>query len=138
MPKYTSLVIPRDILMTLLHSAKHMYPRETFLILRGKKREPKIFINDLLIPPFATHGIGFASAPFHHLPIDTSILGSAHSHPSGNVNPSPTDMNHFYGAVLLITGYPYEEQNIAVYDREGQKLTLEVTEQNNEPANNTL
>jgi hypothetical protein len=35
------------------------------------------------------------------------------------------DLNHFFGTVLMIVGFPYTDQrNVAVYDRNGGKLTL--------------
>jgi proteasome lid subunit RPN8/RPN11 len=127
MPKFTALVIPREILQTIFEAAKHVYPRETILLLRGKKRGEKIFVTELLVPPLASYGKGFAHIPIHMLPIDLSIVGTAHSHPSGNLTPSPTDMNHFFGIVLLIAGPPFrDKQNVAAYNRGSEKLTVEV------------
>jgi len=63
------------------------------------------------------------------LPMDFSIVGTAHSHPSGNLMPSHADLNHAFGVVLTIAGFPFRnEQNVAVYNRSGEKLTLRVTE----------
>ncbi len=105
-----------------------MHPRESIVILRGKKgRNNVMVVTDLLIPPIATHGHGFASLPLHMLHTDFSILGTAHSHPSGSLKPSPVDLNHFFGAILIIIGYPYvDERNVAAYDREGTRLGLHV------------
>jgi proteasome lid subunit RPN8/RPN11 len=61
------------------------------------------------------------------LPIDFSIVGTVHSHPSRNLKPSPTDLNHFWGSILMIIGFPFaNETNVAVYNREGEKLTLKI------------
>jgi proteasome lid subunit RPN8/RPN11 len=61
--------------------------------------------------------------------MDFSIIGSVHSHPSGNLNPSVGDLNHFFGRILMIVGFPYvDTSNVAVYDRNATKLTLQVTE----------
>jgi proteasome lid subunit RPN8/RPN11 len=63
------------------------------------------------------------------LPMDFSIVGTVHSHPSGNLTPSNADLNHVFGVVLMIVGFPFtDERNVAVYNRNGEKLTLKITE----------
>jgi proteasome lid subunit RPN8/RPN11 len=120
--------IPRDLLDTILAGAKQLYPRESFLLLRGKKHKDVVTISDLLIAPFAVHGRGFASYSSHMLPMDFSIVGSVHSHPSGNVLPSSVDLNHVFGRVLMIVGYPFtDERCVAVYSSDGETLPLTVT-----------
>ncbi len=124
-----SVSIPRNLLETNLAGAKQLYPRESFLMLRGKRYKDVITISDLLIAPFAVHGRGFASYPSHMLPMDFSIVGSVHSHPSGNTQPSSVDLNHVFGRILMIVGYPFvDERCVAVYSADGEKLTLAVTE----------
>jgi proteasome lid subunit RPN8/RPN11 len=62
------------------------------------------------------------------LPMDFSIVGTVHSHPSGSLTPSDVDFNHFFGRILMIVGFPYaDEQNVAVYNSHGEKLSLHVT-----------
>ncbi len=123
-----SVSIPRNLLDTILAGAKQLYPRESFLLLRGKKKKGVITISDLVIAPFAVHGRGFASYPSHMLPMDFSIVGTVHSHPSGNTQASSVDLNHLFGRVLMIVGYPFiDERCVAVYGSDGEKLTLNVT-----------
>lgn len=120
--------IDKELLDAILEGARRLYPRETILLLRGKKQENSIEITDLLIPPLAKYGRGFSSLPLHMLPMDFSIVGTAHSHPSGNLMPSHADLNHSFGVVLMITGFPFRnEQNVAVYNRSGEKVALHVT-----------
>ncbi len=122
-----TVAISRDLLDTILAGAKQLYPRESFLLLRGKKNKEVITISDLLIAPFSVHGRGFASYPTHMLPMDFSIIGTAHSHPSGNIQPSSVDLNHMFGRILMIVGYPFvDETCVAVYDSNGESLTLNV------------
>jgi proteasome lid subunit RPN8/RPN11 len=112
----------------ILESAKALYPRETIFLLRGKTRKNMVAISEMLVPPFATYGRGFSAFPTYMLPIDFSIVGTAHSHPSGNLTPSVGDLNHSFGRLILIVAFPYESQeNMAAYNREGKKLTLHVT-----------
>jgi proteasome lid subunit RPN8/RPN11 len=122
-----SVSIPRNLLDTILAGAKQLYPRESFLMLRGKKHKDTVIIKDLLLAPFAAHGRGFASYPTHMLPMDFSIIGTVHSHPSGNIQPSSVDLNHVFGRILMIVGYPFvDERCVAVYSSDGEKLTLNV------------
>jgi proteasome lid subunit RPN8/RPN11 len=120
--------IPRDLLDTILAGAKQLYPRESFLFLRGKKSKNVIIVSDLIVAPFAVHGHGFASFSPHMLPMDFSVVGTVHSHPSGNITPSHIDLNYSFGRILMIVGYPFaNEECVAVYSSDGEKLSLQVT-----------
>lgn len=121
--------IDHELLMTIFEGAKRLCPRETILLLRGKKKKNMITISELVVPPLANYGQGFAQIRLHMLPMDFSIVGTAHSHPSGNLSPSPADLNHFIGVVLMIVGFPFkDEKNVAIYNRAGEKLALQVPE----------
>jgi len=127
-PKYRVISISHELLQTIFEGAKSLYPKETILMLRGEKKKDIITITELLVPPLANYGRGYANIRLHMLPMDFSIVGTAHSHPSGNVNPSHADLNHFFGPVLMIVGFPFtDEKNVAVYDRNGEKLAVQVT-----------
>jgi proteasome lid subunit RPN8/RPN11 len=119
--------IPSELLETILEGARQLYPRESFLLLRGKKSKGVISVSDLVVAPFAVHGRGFASYSAHMLPMDFSVVGTVHSHPSGNIQPSYVDLNHMMGRILMIVGYPFlDERNVAVYGSDGEKLDLNV------------
>jgi proteasome lid subunit RPN8/RPN11 len=123
----SKVLIDSELLTAILESGKSLYPKETVLLLRGKKQKDAIRVSDLLIPPLVSHGRHSAYTPLHMLPVDFSIMGTLHSHPSGNLTPSSTDLNHFFGKVLLIIGFPFADaSNIAAYDRDGKKLRLEI------------
>jgi len=126
--KYRVISISHELLQTIFEGAKSLYPKETILMLRGEKKKDIITVTELLVPPLANYGRGYANIRLHMLPMDFSIVGTAHSHPSGNVNPSHADLNHFFGPVLMIVGFPFtDEKNVAVYDRNGEKLAVQVT-----------
>jgi len=128
MKAHATVSISQILIEAILNNAKLLYPKETILMLRGEKSKDTIKITDLIVPPLATYGHGFANIPTHMLPMDFSIIGTVHSHPSGNLTPSPTDLNHFWGRILMIVGFPFtDSRNIAVYNREGEKLTLKIT-----------
>ncbi len=128
MPKYAAISISQELLQTVFEGAKSVYPRETILLLRGEKKKDLIAVTELVVPPLANYGRGFANIRLHMLPMDFSIVGTAHSHPSGNITPSNTDLNHFFGPVLMIVGFPFtNEKNVGVYNRNGERLLLQVT-----------
>jgi proteasome lid subunit RPN8/RPN11 len=124
----TTVQVPLDLLDAIYAGAKQLYPRESFLLLRGKKSKGVIRVSDLIVAPFAVHGRGFADFNPYMLPADFSLVGTVHSHPSGNIEPSDVDVNHFFGRILMIVGYPFEgEECVAVYDSNGERLPLEIT-----------
>jgi len=129
MSKKITVSIKLEILEAIFEGARHLYPRETILMLRGKKSKDIIHINDLIIPPLATYGEGFASYPFHLLPVDFSLVGTVHSHPSGDKTPSDVDLNNFFGRVMMIVGFPYmTEQDVVAYNWSGERLPVLLVE----------
>ena len=117
------IFVERAVVNSILSYAQMFHPRESILLLKGKIDKKKIVVNEVQIPPLATHGNRFSSFPLSRLPIDFSVVGVAHSHPSGALRPSIADLNQFYGRIMLITAYPYQsEQNMIILDREGKQL----------------
>ena len=91
---------------SILTAAMSAYPRETILLLQGKKVGDEIRLNNVLIPPLATYGRGFSTLLGSMLPWDLTMMGVAHSHPSGILKPSMHDLNHFYGRIMVIAAHP--------------------------------
>jgi proteasome lid subunit RPN8/RPN11 len=62
------------------------------------------------------------------LPVNTHIVGSMHSHPSGELQPSDADIRMFMqnGDYHIIVAYPYEMTSWACYDRIGSPRKLAV------------
>ena len=119
--------IERQVIESVLDYAKACHPKEGILLLRGKSRKGKTIIEEVVIPPLSVRGSGFSNFPLHMLPIDFSIMGTMHSHPSGALRPSTTDLNHFYGRIMIIVAYPYRsEQDIIVLDGEGNNVNFEI------------
>ena len=120
--------ISQELFQAIFEGARRLYAREAILLLRGEKKKNLIQVSELVVPPLATYGRSFANIPLHMLPMDFSIVGTVHSHPSGNLTPSTTDLNHFFGNILIIVGFPFaDERNVAVYNRNGEKSTLQIT-----------
>ncbi len=122
-----TVCITKTVLESILTFSKHLHPKEGILLLRGKTKKDKIVVEEVILPPKAIHGKSFSAFSPFMLPFDPSIIGSAHSHPSGVLKPSIEDLNFFYGKIMVIVGFPYySEQNIAVFNREGKMLKHEI------------
>ena len=106
--------------------AKNNHPNEIIVLLRGSKEGDDIHVTDFLLPPFGSGGKGHASFPSHMLPIDFSIVGTAHSHPSGVLKPSTTDFHNFYGRIMMIIGPPYDALRVAAYHKSGEQVPVRV------------
>ena len=124
-----SVNVPSNILDAIYAGAKELYPRESFLLLRGKKNKGVISVTDLVLAPFAVHGEGEVHFNPYMFSGDFSLVGTVHSHPSGNISPSHVDLNYFFGRVLMIVGPPFMGKScIAAYDSNGDRVPIEITE----------
>ena len=119
-----NVTVPEPIVLNILDIAKANYPLEIILLLRGNRNGDVIHISDYLFPPFGSSGKGFASFPIHMLPIDFSIIGTAHSHPSGLLKPSIGDLSNFYGKVMVIVGPPFKTSSFVAYNSKAEELPV--------------
>jgi len=120
------VVFKHEVVNSILTFCKIHHPNEAILVLRGNNKKDVIIIDSLMIPPMAEGGPYYSGFPSHMLPGDMSIMGTAHSHPSGSAEPSLTDLNHFTGIVGVIVKYPYEENDLVAYNADGEKLEFVV------------
>lgn len=121
---FNQVQISRDALEAFLEMCREMYPNENIMLIRGKIKGDKAVVSEFLIPPFSTYGKGFSGFSTHMIPFDLSIIGVAHSHPSGNASPSTEDLNYFYGRLMIIAGWPYTERDIRAYNSKGERLDV--------------
>lgn len=115
-----------SVLQGIQALAQDNHPNEVVVLLRGKRESENLIVTEYLIPPFGFGGRRSASFPAHMLPLDLTLIGTAHSHPSGNVNPSTGDFHNFYGRIMMITGPPYGQQNVAIYNKKGESLKIQL------------
>jgi proteasome lid subunit RPN8/RPN11 len=114
-------------LQFLLEASQNIYPREFVGLLRGEGD----LISEILVLPASIYGEGFARVKWAVVPIDKSIVGSVHSHPSPNNSPSRGDLTYFRktGKTHLIAGHPFESlADVACYDNMGESLNLWMVE----------
>lgn len=118
--------IRRRTLKMILEASKSSYPDEFGAILRAKKG----VIHELILLPGTVAGERSALFKLHMLPVDFSIVGTAHSHPSGVVRPSGADLDLFrrFGWVHIITGFPYDMGDWACFEATGERRELKVVD----------
>jgi len=116
--------IRRKTLRMILEASKDTYPKEFAAILRAEEG----VITELLLLPGTISGDVHAVFQLHMLPIDFSVVGTIHSHPSGNFRPSEADLQLFshFGRIHIIAGRPYTEDSWSAYDHYGKPWKLEV------------
>ncbi len=118
--------IKKKTLKMILEASKSSYPEEFGAILRATKG----VITELVLLPGTIQGERSALFKLHMLPIDFTIVGTVHSHPSGACYPSDADLDLFrrYGWVHIIACRPYSMKSWAAYDAAGEPKELEVVD----------
>ena len=116
--------IKRSTLKMAMEIAKDNYPNEFAALMRARDG----LIVELIFIPGTIGGNRHTIIPFHMKPIDFSIVGVLHSHPSPNYHPSRADLSLFdrYGSVHIIVAYPYDMNSWMAFDRLGNPVELEV------------
>jgi proteasome lid subunit RPN8/RPN11 len=120
--------ITKRCLDLIIESSKSNYPQEFGALLRVD-RVNKNTITEVVLLPGTISGDSHAIFHLHMLPVDYSIVGTVHSHPSSNTLPSDADLDLFshFGRIHLIVGVsPFAAVSWKAYDYKGQKVTLEI------------
>ena len=116
--------IKREVLQLIMESSKSAYPNEFGAFLRAKHN---IIYEIILLPGTVAGG----SSVLYNLlmkPIDFTIVGSVHSHPSGFPIPSQADLDMFSktGDIHIIVAYPYTMDSWKAYNRMGEEIEVKV------------
>ena len=86
--------IKRECLELIMECAKSNYPNEFGGLLRVDS-ESKDTIIEIMILPGTVFGESHAIFQMHMRPVDFSIVGTVHSHPSPSFHPSNADLALF-------------------------------------------
>lgn len=119
--------IKRKCLDLILECAKDSYPNEFGGLLRVDTDEKHTII-EIVILPGTVSGDSHAIFKLHMLPIDFTIVGTVHSHPSISFHPSDADVLLFrkYGRIHIVAAYPFSDSSWQAYDHNGNELEIEV------------
>lgn len=118
--------ISREMLLGILAYAFEAYPNEMVLLLKADRRGGTATVSGIVFPPYAVGGPYYAILGEGMMPPDPNIIGSVHSHPSGSLEPSEEDLIHGRGPAIMIVAYPYMESSVVVYNKQGERLDLEI------------
>jgi proteasome lid subunit RPN8/RPN11 len=121
--------LTKELANSLLEFSKDQYPNEMIVLLRAKRSKEVMLIHQVVFAPFMMGGRSASTFNPYQVPIDSSIVGTAHSHPSGSNRPSLTDLLHVYGSVMMIISYPFVgPECIAVYDSRGDPVSWDIVD----------
>ena len=114
------IVIKREALASALLASRNVFPREFIGLLR---KNEKGVLTELIIPPLSEYGIDSSAFSELHLPLDSTLAASFHSHPGWSNLPSEQDLHFFsraYGA-HFISCRPYAPSSTACYGKDGER-----------------
>lgn len=120
--------IKRSVLQMVAEAAKDAHPNEFGGILRAKDDT----IVELLLSPGGPGAMGGSSHIFMYtekLPMDASLVGTVHTHPSPEAFPSYADRQFFssFGHIHIIMAAPYDpDSSWRAYDQTGADRELEI------------
>ena len=119
--------IKRKCLDIILEGAKSIYPKEFGGLLRVDSQAKNTIIEVILLPGTISGG-SQALFKLHMLPIDFSIVGTVHSHPSGIPIPSHADLELFdkYGRIHIIVANPFNESSWKAYSYLGNEIDMSI------------
>jgi proteasome lid subunit RPN8/RPN11 len=120
--------ITQNCLNLIIESSKSNYPQEFGALLRVNHVDKHTIIEVVLLPGTIS-GNSHAIFQLHMLPIDYSIVGTVHSHPSAIARPSDADLDLFshFGKVHIIVGISsYGEALWRAYDYAGQPVLMKI------------
>ena len=118
------IFIKKELLDGILALCRDHHPREILGLLRIDKG----IVTEFILPPGAltsnSSGVFFPS----RIPLDPSLEGTIHSHPSGSLNPSLQDLNDIFKKKRFhfIVGYPYDFSKIKCFDKKGNELNIKI------------
>ena len=121
--------IKRSCLNLIFECAKSNYPKEFGGLLRIDEHS-KDTISELVILPGTISGDSHAIFKLHMLPIDFTIVGTVHSHPSPMPIPSEADLTLFqkHGKVHIIVASPYDDKTWIAYNYLGKEIQIEIAQ----------
>lgn len=120
-------MITQQCLELICESAKSVFPNEFAGLLRVDE-EKKHVVTEVVLIPGTISGSQHALYRLHMKPVDFSIVGTVHSHPSGSFYPSDADLQLFgrFGRVHIIAARPYSSKSWQAYDGKGNTVSMHI------------
>ncbi len=117
--------ITRKCLELIYACARDSHPNEFAGLLRIDELQKDTII-ELVLLPGTISGDAHAIFQMHMLPIDYTIAGTVHSHPSPYPVPSDADLELFRkrGKIHIISAHPYNSHSWRAYRYTGEETDL--------------
>lgn len=118
--------IRQDVLGLVYEASRASHPQEFGATLRADGDT----IVEIVFVPGTLQGDSHAILPLGYLPVDSSLVGTVHSHPGPSAEPSDADLQLFrhFGHTHIILHEPYDDWTWIAYDQEGNVIELEVVD----------
>lgn len=122
-----NLKITHNVLKLILECARETHPKEFAALLKCDKKK---LITEITLLPGTISSTTGALFRLYMMPVDFTIIGTAHSHPTENFHPSYDDIQFFsnFGGVHIIVCYPYSQNSWCAYNRNGKMISLELVD----------
>ena len=116
--------LDKELLTFILAAGQDTHPNEFSAVLRLVDG----VVSELMPLPGTLSGKSSSLLQLHMLPIDRSVVGVVHSHPSPNFYPSEADKRLFakFGYIHIICAYPYKKHCWGAFDNKGVRVELPV------------
>lgn len=134
-------VVAKGVLDGCLNAASETYPNEFVALLVAehssevefKRPRERVYdsyiITSYYVLPGTENTPTSAAIKNVNIPVSARIVGSFHSHPSGNVQPSAEDSSLFRRyPINIIAGYPYTFDSLGVYGPDSSRINIDFVE----------
>jgi len=118
------ILIKNQLVEGIFGICRTLHPREILGLLRVNNG----IVIEYILPPGAitseTSGVFFPS----RIPMDASLQGTIHSHPSGNPYPSAADLESVFKTKRFhfIAAYPYNLNFFKAFDQRGNEIKFRI------------
>lgn len=117
------ILIKRSALASALLASRNVFPREFICLFR---KDGKGVLSELIIPPLSDYGEDSSAFSEWHLPLDSSLAASFHSHPGWSNLPSEEDLQFFSAHYQshFIACRPLVPSSTACYGKNGERKQI--------------
>jgi len=120
--------IDRAVIEYVVDFSREFYPREFMALLRAKRGENFFRIHEVVFAPGLKSGTRSATFDPSLIPHYFDVIGTVHSHPTPNPEPSKKDLRMFSTyPVNMIVFHPFRDDCWIAYDRMGAPLHIVIS-----------
>ncbi len=124
--KVKQILVKEEVIEDIMSFAKLNHPKEFVAFLGGEVKGDSLIITHLIYQHYSSSSKSAFTRI--NLPMVSGVVGTVHSHPGPSNQPSEEDLLFFgkMGMIHLIIKYPYNYEDIAAYDYEGNPIVYDI------------